>query len=61
MQNKQSEFNPLVIVIFVAFACIGTVSTIGGVINLLIDKPVPVMCTVEVAKGHVFVGEGRMF
>jgi hypothetical protein len=61
MQNKHSEFNALVIVIFVAFACMGAVSTIGGVVNLLIGKSTPVICEVEVSKGHVFVGEGRIF
>jgi hypothetical protein len=58
---RQNEFNALLIVIGVAFMCMGVVSIVGGVVNLLVGKATPVICEVEVSKGHVFVGEGRIF
>ncbi len=48
-------------VIVVALACMGAVSIVGGVVNLVVGKSTPVICEVEVSKGHVFVGEGRIF
>jgi hypothetical protein len=65
MQIRNNEFSALLIVLFVAFACIGAVSVIGGVINLLIGDPTPVACTVELISSdhsvHQIVGKGEVF
>jgi hypothetical protein len=61
MHLRQNEFNALLIVIAVAFMCMGVVSVVGGVIDIVVGKSTPVICEVEVSKGHVFVGEGRIF
>lgn len=54
-----NEFNALMIVIFVALACIGLVSTVGAL--FVQTKPYVVECTVEIKKGHVWVGKGEIF
>lgn len=63
--NNQSEFNALLIVIFVALGCMGAVSVLGGIYNILNPSAVPVKCSVVVMRNsfetHEYIGNGTLY
>lgn len=58
---KDNEFSSLLIVVFVAFASMGAVSILGGIYKTIYPSTRPVECSVEVARGHVYVGLGEIY
>lgn len=62
---KNNDFSALLIVVFVAFACMGAVSTIGNLIVTAFGKPPTVECTVIMYDSnrvkHEYVGKGELY